>query len=137
MTSFTEDNLNSDLIDGKVLETLLIASAKKLKRENKKFDREEVSKLVNDSLCDKTCKDLFKKTLDSLTENQSVKCNSISSCEFLSLPKDSEIYHRSIKSTQDARSLDKHLTPCHLLDSETNEKRSPFQVYLKYLKFKQ
>ena len=57
MTSFTEDNLNSDLIDGKVLETLLIASAKKLKRENKKFDREEVSKLVNDSLCDKTCKD--------------------------------------------------------------------------------
>ena len=35
--SSAEDNLNSDLIGGKALETLLIASITTLKRENKKF----------------------------------------------------------------------------------------------------
>ena len=32
MTSFIEDNLGSDLIDGKVLETLIIASIRALKQ---------------------------------------------------------------------------------------------------------
>ena len=64
--SFTEDNLNSDLIDGKALETLIIASVRTLKRGNNKCGREEVSKLVKDC---KICKDLFNKILDSLTEN--------------------------------------------------------------------
>ena len=35
-------------------------------------------------------KDLFKETLDSLTEKQFIKCNAISNRECLSLPKDSE-----------------------------------------------
>ena len=47
MTSSTEDCLNSDLFDGKALETLIIASVRTLKRGNKKCGREEVSKLVN------------------------------------------------------------------------------------------
>ena len=47
----TEDCLNSDLINGKALETLIVASIRTLKRRNKKFGREEVSKLVNDILC--------------------------------------------------------------------------------------
>ena len=93
MTSFKEDN--SDLIDGKALETLKIASVRTLKRGNKKCSREEVSKLVN-NLCNEISKDLFNKTLDSLMENQSIKCNIISSWECISLPKDSELHHRSI-----------------------------------------
>ena len=35
--------------------------------------------------------------------------------------------HRSIQSTQHASSAHEHLTPCHLLDSGTNEKRFPFK----------
>ena len=41
----TEDCLNSDLIDGKALETLIIASVRTLQRGNKKCGRKEVSKL--------------------------------------------------------------------------------------------
>ena len=53
MMSFTEDNLNFDLIDGIALETLIIASARTLKQGNMKYGREEVSKLVSDSSCNK------------------------------------------------------------------------------------
>ena len=70
MTSFTGANLNCDLIDKKALAT----SVRTLKRGNKKFGMEEVSKLVNDFLCNEICKDLFNRTLDNLIQNQSVKC---------------------------------------------------------------
>ena len=59
--SSTEDCLNSDLIDGKALETLIIASVRTLKQGIKKCGREEVSKLVNDTLCNEICKDLLTK----------------------------------------------------------------------------
>ena len=81
MTSSTEDCLNSDLFDRKALETLTIASVRTLKRGNKKCGREKVSKLVNDTLCNEICKDLFNETLDSLNENQFIKCNIISNRE--------------------------------------------------------
>ena len=45
MMSSTEDCLNSDLIDEKALETLIIASVRTLKQGIKKCGREEVSKL--------------------------------------------------------------------------------------------
>ena len=61
MTSSTEDCLNFDLIDGKALETLIMASVRTLKWGNKKCGREEVSKLVNDTLCNEICKDLLTK----------------------------------------------------------------------------
>ena len=41
MTPSTEDNLDSDLIDGKALETLIIVSVRTLKRGNKKCGMEE------------------------------------------------------------------------------------------------
>ena len=66
MTSSTEDCLNSDLFDGKALETLIITSVRTLKRGNKKCGSEEVSKLVNDNLCNEICKNLFNETLDTL-----------------------------------------------------------------------
>ena len=49
--SFKEYNANSDLIDGKALETLIIASVRILKRGNKKCVTGNVSKLVNRFLC--------------------------------------------------------------------------------------
>ena len=78
MTSFTEDCLNYDLFDGKALETLIIASTRTLIRGNKKCGREDVSKLVNDTLCKEICKDLFNETPVSLIEKQFIKWNIIS-----------------------------------------------------------
>ena len=134
MTSSTEDCLNSDLFDGKALETLIIASVRTLKRGNKKCGREEVSKLVNDTLCNEICKDLFNETLDSLIENQFIKCNIISNRECLSLPKDSELHHRSIQSTQEDSSVHEHQNFCALSDSETNRKSFPFKEELEAFK---
>ena len=118
----------------KTLETLIIASIKTLKQGNKKCGREEVSKLVNDTLCNEICKDLFNETLDSLIENQFIKCNIISNRECLSLPKDSELHHRSIQSTQEDSSVHEHLNSCALLDSETNRKSFPFKEELETFK---
>ena len=134
MTSSMEDCRNSDLFDGKALETLIIASVRTLKRGNKKCGSEEVSKLVNDNLCNEICKNLFNETLDSLIENQFIKCNIISNQECLYLPKDSELHHRSIQSTQEDSSVHKHLNSCALLDSETNRKSSPFKDELEAFK---
>ena len=63
MTSVTEDNLNSYLIDGKTLEAL--------------------SKLVNELLCSEISKDLYNKTRDILTENHSVNYNIVSCRNYL------------------------------------------------------
>ena len=84
----------------------------------------EVSKLVNDTLCDEICKDLLNILLDSLIEEQFIKCNVISSRECLCLPKGSELHHRSI---QDASSVHEYSNPCPLLDSGTNKKSFAFK----------
>ena len=134
MTSSAEDCLNFDLFDGKALETLIIAAIRKLKRGNKKCGRGEVSKLVNDTLCNEICKDPFNKTLDSLIENQFIKCKIISNRECLSLPKDSELHHRSIQSTQENSSVHEHLNSCALLSLETSRKRFHFKEELETFK---
>ena len=46
-----------------------------MKRGNDKYGKEEVSKLANDSLCNKIYKDLFDKMLDNLHEIQTENCN--------------------------------------------------------------
>ena len=105
-----------------------------MKRGIKKCDREKVLKLVNNNLCNKICKDLFNEILDSLIEKQFVKCNIISSWECLSLPKDSELHHLFIQSTQDDTSVHKLLKLCPLLDSETIGKSFPFKDEFKTFK---
>ena len=85
---------------------------------------------MNDTLCNEICKDLFNETLDSLIENQFIKCYIISNREWLSLPKDSELHHRSIQSTQEGSSVHEHLNSCALLDSETNGKSFTFKEEL-------
>ena len=134
MTSCTEDSLNSDLTDGKALETLIIASVTTVKRGNKKSGREEVSKLVKNTLSSEICKDLFNETLDSLNEKQFIKCNIISNPECLTLPKDSELHHCSIQSTQKDSSAHEHLNPCPILDSETKRKSFTFKEELETFK---
>ena len=77
---------------------------------------------------------LINETLDSLIEKQCIKCNIISNRECLSLPKDSELHHRSIQSTQEDSSVHEHLNSCALLDSETNRKSFPFKEELEAFK---
>ena len=134
MTWSTDDWLSSDLLDGKAFETLIIASVRTLKRGNKKRGREEVSKLVDNTLCNEICNDLFNETLDRLIEKQFIKCSIVSNGECLSLPKDCELHHRSIQSTQEDSSVHEHLNSCALLDSETNRKSFPFKEELEAFK---
>ena len=90
MMLVTEDNSNSEIIDGKAFKALIITSLKTLKRGNKNCDRK---KLVNDSLCNKICKDLYNKTPDNLIEYQSVNCKIFSNRKCISLPKHSKLHH--------------------------------------------
>ena len=136
MTSSTEHCLNSDLIDRKALETLIIASVRTLKWGNKKCGGEEVSELVKDILRNKICKYFFNETLDSLSEKQFIKCNIISSRECLSIPKDSELHHRSIQSTQDDSSVPEHLNLAHQQIQKLTEKVSLSKRNLELLKLK-
>ena len=55
MTPYTKGCLNFDLIDGKTIQTLIIASVRTLKQANEKYAREEISKLVNDTVCNEIC----------------------------------------------------------------------------------
>ena len=82
---------------------------------------------MKDTLRNKICKYFFNETLDSLIEKQFIKCNIISSRECLSLPKDSELHHRSIQSNQEDSSVHEHINPCSPIDSETNRKSFPFK----------
>ena len=134
MTSSTEDWLNSDLTDGKALKILIIASVRILKRGNKKCGRAEASKLVNNTLCNEHCRDLFNETQDSLIEKQFIECSIKNNRECLPLRKDSELHHRSFQSTQDDSSVREHLNLCPLLDSEANRKSSPFKEELETFK---
>ena len=89
---------------------------------------------MNDTLCNKICRDPFNETLDNLIEKQFIECNIINNQECLSLRKDSELHHRSFQSTQDDNSVHEHLNLCPLLDSETNRKSSPFKEELETFK---
>ena len=92
------EGLNSEIIDGKAFETLIITSIRTLKLGRTKRGREKVSKLDNNSLCNEFCKDLYKKILDNLIENHSVNCHIVNSRECLSLLKRSELNHRPTES---------------------------------------
>ena len=125
MTSVTEDNLNSEIIDGKPLETLTITSIGTLRRANKKYDR-EVSKLVYESLYNKTCQDLYNKTLDNIIENQSTNCNIVREC--LSPSKRSELHHLYIESTQDASPNNEHFNFLPYVTFRSQWKQFRFQT---------
>ena len=64
MTSLTENCQNFDLLDPKALETQIITSVRTLKRGITKCGRDEVSKLMNDTLCNEICRDLLNETMD-------------------------------------------------------------------------
>ena len=74
-------------IEHKELETLIISSIENLKRQKMKCGIDEVRKLVQDSLEENIFLKSFKKALQHLIDNNSVKCNYVSNRVCLSVPK--------------------------------------------------
>ena len=73
----------------KDFEILVIVSIQTLKRENKKCGREEVYRLVNDSINKDITREAFELILNSMIDDHSVNLNVIGKMECLSLPKES------------------------------------------------
>ena len=88
MESIT-DETNNHFVNDKDLEILIIASIQPLQRGNKKCGREEVYRLVNDSLNKDITREAFELILNSMIDSHSFNLNVIGKWECLSLPKES------------------------------------------------
>ena len=62
-----------NIIDDKEIEVLIIVSIETLKREKSKWSKDEVFKLVKDTIEGSITTDIFDKILDSLIESGSVE----------------------------------------------------------------
>ena len=76
MESIT-DETNNHFVNEKDLEILVIASIQTLKRGNKKCGREEVYRLVNNSLNKDITREAFELILNPMIKNHSVNLNVI------------------------------------------------------------
>ena len=74
-----------NIIDDKEIEVLIIASTETLKRQKSKCRKDEVFKLVKDTIEENITRDIFDKTLDSLIGSGSGKCSLISKRTWLFL----------------------------------------------------
>ena len=75
------------IVEGKDLETLIVASIQTLKRNNKKCGKEEVFRLVQESVESEVTKEIFEERLDPLVESHSVNIKLFGTRTCLSLPK--------------------------------------------------
>ena len=82
---------------------LIIASIETLKRQKSKCGKDEVFKLVRDTIEENITRDIFDKTLDSLIESGSVKCSLISNRTCLSLRKHNTIENANLRGRFDWR----------------------------------
>ena len=73
------------VVEGKDLETLIVASIQTL--NNKKCGKEEVSRLVQESVENQVTKEIFEERADALGESHSVKIKLIGTRTCVSLPK--------------------------------------------------
>ena len=75
------------IVERKDLETLTVASIQTLKRSNKKCGKEEVFRLVQESVGSEVTKEIFEEWLDALVESHSVKIKHLGTRTCLFLPK--------------------------------------------------
>ena len=75
------------IVEGKDLETLIVASIQTLKRNNKKCGKEEVLRLVQESVESEVTKEIFEEWLDALVGSHSVNIKLLGTPTRLSLPK--------------------------------------------------
>ena len=69
---------------------LIIAFIQTLKQGNEKCGRDDVFKLVKDSLDEKIAREIFEELLESLIQSQSIKPNAFGDGKCLSLPKENQ-----------------------------------------------
>ena len=87
MVSDVMDDIITPAIENDEVELLIIESIETLKRKKKRYGRDEVFELVQDSTDDDTvAKETFDKLLNQLINNNSVKLNTVGNRECLSLP---------------------------------------------------
>ena len=84
-------------IDDKEIEVLIIASIETLKHQKSKCGKDEVFKLVKDTIEENITRDIFDKALKSLIESGSVKCSFISNRTCLSLRKHNAIENSNLQ----------------------------------------
>ena len=75
------------IVEGKDLETLIVASIQTLKCSNKKCGKGEVFRLVQEPVENEVTKEIFEERLDALVESHSVKIKLLRTRTCLSLPK--------------------------------------------------
>ena len=88
------------IVEGKDLETLIVASIQTLKRNNKKCGKEEVFRLVQESVESEVTKEIFEERLDALVESHSVKIKLLGTRTCLSLPKSNQDYNSKESSDE-------------------------------------
>ena len=76
-----------NIINEKEIEVLIIASIEILKRQKSKCGKDEVFKLVEDTIEENITREIFDETRDSIIESTFVKCSLISNRTCLSLMK--------------------------------------------------
>ena len=102
MDETTNSHVN---IDGKEIELLLIASIETLKRQSKKWGKEEVFALGKDSLEEAITMASFEKSLALLQASSSIKCTTISNGTCLSIPKHSLIPKVRTQNTSSTKTI--------------------------------
>ena len=75
------------IVEGKDFETLTVALTETLKHNNKKCDKEDVFRLVQESVENEVTKKIFEEWLDALVESHSVKIKVLGTRTCLSLQK--------------------------------------------------
>ena len=70
---------------------LIIAFIQTLKQGNEKCGKDDVFKLVKDSLDEKIVREIFEELLESLNQSQSIKPNAFGDGKCLSLPKENQV----------------------------------------------
>ena len=84
------------IIEGRNLETLVVASIETLNRNNKKYGKEEVLNLVQESVDSEVTKEHFEELLNKLIKCHSVQIKLVGTWTCLSLPKRAQ-YSKSHK----------------------------------------
>ena len=77
-------------VDDNEWELFLLTSTKSLKGANKKWEKEDVLRHVNDSLDKNIAKEILEKILQAIIKNNSVKLNHMRNPECLTLSKETQ-----------------------------------------------
>ena len=116
-----------NIIDDKEIEVVIIASIYTLNRQKGKCGKDDVFKLVKDTVKENITREIFDRTLVSLIESSSVKCSFISNRTCLSHRKHNAIENSNLQGNFNSFKKD-------LIEDLINWKKS-FLLRLNHLKW--